>query len=225
VFTGFYTFRMVFLTFHGEPRTDTARDPHTFGWNVKAPLAVLGVLAAVTGFINMAPVAKLTGANIDFLHIWFEHGLANVTVEHYGDLLHDVGGVTAADLGPLGPGALSLALALVGAGLAYRLYGGADPEEHTEKLGVARDVLFNNYYQDEYQVFIANSVVRPIAAVADRFDQGVVDGAVNGVSSVSLTSGRTVRRLQTGIVSNYAVLLTLGLTALLLAFALMGGWV
>jgi NADH-quinone oxidoreductase subunit L len=223
-FTGFYTFRMVFLTFHGEPRTDVARDPHGFGWNVKAPLAVLGVLAAVTGFINMAPVAKLTGAEIDFLHVWFEHGLANVTVEHYGTLLHDVAGVTASDLGPLAPAALSLGLALAGSGLAYSLYAGPDPEEHTEKLGGIRDVLFNNYYQDEYQVYIANSVVRPVAGLADRFDQGIVDGVVDGVSSVSLTSGRTVRRIQTGIVSNYAVLLTLGLTALVLAFALMGGW-
>jgi NADH-quinone oxidoreductase subunit L len=124
----------------------------------------------------------------------------------------------------LAPAALSLGLALAGSGLAYSLYAGPDPEEHTEKLGGIRDVLFNNYYQDEYQVYIANSVVRPVAGLADRFDQGIVDGVVDGVSSVSLTSGRTVRRIQTGIVSNYAVLLTLGLTALVLAFALMGGW-
>src|SRR6056297_4199090 len=53
-FTGFYTFRMVFLTFHGEPRSDTAEDPHGVRWNVKIPLAILGILAATIGFINMA---------------------------------------------------------------------------------------------------------------------------------------------------------------------------
>jgi NADH-quinone oxidoreductase subunit L len=55
LFTGFYTFRMVALTFHGEPRTDLAADPESVGWNVKGPLSVLGVLAATTGFLNLAP--------------------------------------------------------------------------------------------------------------------------------------------------------------------------
>lgn len=58
----------------------------------------------------------------------------------------------------------------------------------------------------------------------DGIDQGVVDGTVNAVSSVSLFSGRRLRYLQTGVVSNYAALLTLGLTALVVAVALVGGW-
>jgi NADH-quinone oxidoreductase subunit L len=228
-FTGFYTFRMVFLTFHGEPRTETARDPHGVRWNVKFPLVVLGVLAAVTGFVNMKPVEDLTGVKLTFLHKWLgEEGasglLANLSAHHYAEVAHDFGGITAAEVGSLGPAVVSLAIALAGAGLAWRLYDVPDPVEHTERLGAVRDVLFDNYYQDEYQVWLAESVVRPIAGVADRFDQGIVDGVVDGVSSVSLVSGDRLRRLQTGIVSNYAVLLTLGLTALLLAFALMGGW-
>lgn len=56
--TAFYTFRMVFLTFHGEPRSETARDPEPVRWNVKGPLTVLGTLAVVTGFINMVPVQE-----------------------------------------------------------------------------------------------------------------------------------------------------------------------
>ena len=36
--TGFYTFRMVLLTFHGEPRTETAENPHGVRWNIKLPL-------------------------------------------------------------------------------------------------------------------------------------------------------------------------------------------
>jgi NADH-quinone oxidoreductase subunit L len=63
-----------------------------------------------------------------------------------------------------------------------------------------------------------------IARVADRFDQGVVDGTVNLVSSISLFSGDRLRRIQTGIVSNYAALVTLGLVLLLVAFGFTGGW-
>jgi len=99
-----------------------------------------------------------------------------------------------------------------------------EPVEHTDRLGEIKTVLYNNYYQDEYQVWIANGLTRPVARAANKFDGGVVDGVVNGVSSVSLFSGNRIRRIQTGVVSNYAVLLTLGLTALILAFGLVGGW-
>ena len=225
-FTGLYTFRMVFLTFHGNSRSETAEDPHGVRWNVKFPLVVLGILAAVAGFVNMVPVQKVTGLQIDYLHQWLEHGYAGLTVEHYGTLLHDFAGYGTAglELSPLLPGAVSLALALAGAVVAYLLYNVPDPVEHTDRLGEIKTVLYNNYYQDEYQVWIANGVTRPIARAANKFDGGVVDGVVNGVSSVSLFSGGRIRLIQTGVVSNYAVLLTLGLTALILAFGLLGGW-
>ncbi|MFC6873151.1 NADH-quinone oxidoreductase subunit L [Halobellus marinus] len=225
-FTGFYTFRMVFLTFHGKPRTQTAEDPHGVHWNVKGPLVVLGVLAATAGLVNMVPVAKVTGLHIEFLHSWLEHGFAGLTTEHYSTLLHDFAGYGAAgvELSPLIPGAVSLGLALAGSGVAYLLYNVPEPIRHTDRLGGIKTLLFNNYYQDEYQVWLANGVTRPIARAANTFDGGVVDGVVNGVSGVSLFAGGRVRRIQTGVVSNYAVLLTLGLTALLLAFGILGGW-
>ncbi|MFA1611107.1 NADH-quinone oxidoreductase subunit L [Halobellus rubicundus] len=225
-FTGFYTFRMVFLTFHGKPRTQTARDPHGVRWNVKGPLVVLGILAAVAGFVNMTPVAELTGLHIEYLHKWLEHGIEGVTVEHYSSLLHDFAGYGAegVHLSPLIPGAVSLGLALAGSGVAYLLYDVPEPIRHTDRLGRIKSLLYNNYYQDEYQVWLANGVTRPVARVANKFDGGVVDGVVNGVSSVSLFSGSRIRRIQTGVVSNYAALLTLGLTALLVAFGIFGGW-
>ena len=225
-FTGLYTFRMVFLTFHGDARSQTAADPHGVRWNVKLPLVVLGVLAAVAGFVNMVPVKKVTGLKIDYLHKWLEHGYAGLTVEHYSTLLHDFPhyGSAGLELSPIGPGAVSLGLALAGAVVAHRLYNVPEPVEHTDRLGEIKTVLYNNYYQDEYQVWIANGLTQSVARAANKFDGGVVDGVVNGVSGVSLFSGDRIRRIQTGVVSNYAVLLTLGLTALILALGLAGGW-
>ncbi|ERG96668.1 NADH-quinone oxidoreductase subunit L [Haloquadratum walsbyi] len=225
-FTGFYTFRMVFLTFHGNPRSETARDPDAVGMNVKIPLVVLGTLAATTGFLNMTPVAKLTGLHIEFLHKWLEHGFASLTVEHYGELLHDVAGYGAAgiELSPILPGAVSLGLALAGFLLAYQLYNVPEPVAHTDRLGSFKTMLYNNYYQDEYQVWIATRFTQPLARVANKLDQGVVDGVVNGVSGISLFAGSRIKRIQTGVISNYAALLTLGLTALLVGLGLMGGW-
>jgi NADH-quinone oxidoreductase subunit L len=233
-FTGLYTFRMVFLTFHGEPRTETAEDPHGVRWNVKGPLVVLGSLAAVAGFVNMVPVKKLTGAKIDYLHQWLAGPLEATSVHHYTDgaesLLHEGAHYSAGTLagGEVGTvllsAGVSLGLALAGSLVAYRLYAVPEPIEHTDKLGGMKDVLYNNYYQDEFQVFLAERVTLPLAKAADRFDQGVVDGVVNGSSSVSLFAGRRVRRIQTGVVTNYALLLTIGFLVLLVAFAVTGGW-
>jgi NADH-quinone oxidoreductase subunit L len=225
-FTGFYTFRMVFLTFHGDPRTDTAEDPHGVRWNVKFPLVVLGTLATVAGLINMVPVKELIGTDIAYLHQWLngpeEAGM--LTAHHYGELLHDYAGYTAAELSSFGPAIVSLAIALAGVFLAYRLYAVPEPTQHTDRLGWLKTLWFNNYYQDEYQVWLAEGVTYPFAKAADTFDQGVVDGVVDGVSSVSLFSGSRMKRIQTGIVTNYAALLALGLIGLLVVLGVTGGW-
>jgi NADH-quinone oxidoreductase subunit L len=120
--------------------------------------------------------------------------------------------------------AVSLGLAVAGALLAHQLYNVPEPVEHTQRLGGIRDVLFNNYYQDEYQVWLADTVTMGVARISDLFDQNVVDGVVNGVSAVSLASGRRVRRIQRGVVTDYALLLSLGLTVLVVVLGILGGW-
>jgi len=223
-FTGFYTFRMVFLTFHGDPRTDTARDPEPVRWNVKFPLAVLGVGAAVVGFVNMGLLKDVLGDSILYLHTWLDGGVEGMNAHHYADVLHEAAGYSAASLSPFVSGAVSLGLAVLGVLVAWRLYGGADPDPHMERLGSARTLLMNNYYQDEFQVWLAQGVTVPIANAANTFDQVVVDGVVNGVSTVSLFAGQRVRRIQSGVVTNYAMLLTIAFVILLAFFALIGGW-
>ena len=227
--TAFYTFRMVFLTFHGEPRSDTARDPIPVRWNVKGPLTVLGSLAVVTGFINMVPVQKVFGVEgIDLLHRWLDNewgGIEGLSSHHYADIgpyssAYLVGGERGTVL--VGA-AVSLGLALLGLGLAWRLYNVASPTEHTAKLGGIKDVLYNNYYLDELQVWLAYRT-EDVAGGANIFDQGIIDGVVNGVSSVSLTGGGRIRKLQSGVVSQYAALLTFGLVALLIVLGATGGW-
>jgi len=227
--TAFYTFRMVFLTFHGEPRSDTARDPEPVRWNVKGPLSVLGTLAVVTGFINMVPVQKvLELEGIDLLHRWLDNhwgGIEGLSSHHYAELgpyssTYLVGGEAGTVL--VGA-AVSLGLALTGLGIAWRLYDVPTPTEHTAALGGIKAVLYNNYYLDELQVWLAYRI-EDVAGGADTVDQGIIDGVVNGVSSVSLAGGSRVRRIQTGLVSEYAAMLTLGLLALLVVLGLNGGW-
>ena len=227
--TAFYTFRMVRLTFHGEPRSAAARDPEPVRWNIKGPLAVLGSLAVGTGLVNMVPVQTVFGVEgIDLLHRWLDNewgGVAGLSAHHYGDVgPYSSAYVVGGEVGTVLAGAaVSLGLALLGLGLAWRLYGAASPTEHTAKLGGIKDVLYNNYYLDELQVWLAHRS-KALAGGADVFDRGIVDGVVVGVSSVSLTGGGRIRTLQSGVVSQYTALLTAGLVALLVVLGAAGGW-
>ncbi|WP_049923154.1 NADH-quinone oxidoreductase subunit L [Halopiger djelfimassiliensis] len=227
-FTGFYTFRMVFLTFHGEPRSETAEDPHPVDWSIKAPLVVLGLLALLAGVVNLAPIAKVAGADITFLEHWLdgEYGaVEGLTYHHYHEMVaFEEGYVGSETTTMLLSAGLSLGLALSGAFVAHMLYNVPEPTRHTRRLGGAYDLLRSNYYQDEYQVWLAKGATLPLARAADRFDQTVVDGVVNGVSTTSLFGGSWMKRLQTGIVTNYAALLVTGFIALLLVLGLLGGW-
>jgi NADH-quinone oxidoreductase subunit L len=228
-FTGFYTFRMVFLTFHGEPRTEHAADPEPLRWNTKGPLAVLGVLAAVTGLLNMKPVAELLGTeDILYLEHWLnspEGGeFSALSYDHYHHVVAEVAGLHEASLAPYAPAAISLALAIGGALLAKRLYDVPEPERATERLGTAGRVAQRNYYLDEFQVWLATGVTEPIARACNAFDQGIIDGAVNATASVSLFSGERVRRIQSGLVTNYVVVIVMSLIVFVLAVGIAGGW-
>ncbi len=232
VLTAFYTFRMVFLTFHGDPRTDIAADPEPVAWSMKFPLVVLGTLSVVGGVINLGFIKDVIGEENLFLKRWLDGKtlggeLGELSYHHYVEVLEsDFGaGYEAADLSPVGPGLLSLAVALLGVAVAAFLYRDADPAPHMTNLGSLRTLLMNNYYLDEFQVWVAQGLMAPIARLANTFDQGVIDGVVNGSGSASLFAGTRFRKIQTGLVTNYAALLTLGLVLLLLVFAVMGGWV
>jgi len=231
--TGFYTFRMVFLTFHGEPRSEHAADPEPLGWNVKGPLSVLGTLAVVSGLLNMKPVAEAIG-NHDILYLerWLDGTLgagigeefSALTYHHYGTLVHDVAHLEEASLEPFAPAAVSLGLALAGAGLAHKLYNVPEPEPATERLGAIGDLARHNYYLDEFQVWLATGVTEPVARAANTFDQGVIDGAVNAASSVTLFSSERVRRIQSGLVTNYVVVIVMSVIVFVLAVGIAGGW-
>jgi len=222
--TGFYTFRMFLLTFHGEPRSSTAESAGGIGWNMKLPVAVLGALALLIGFVNPALLSDLTGANLDFLHSWLEGPIEATAAGHYEELVTANAAYAAAEFSALASAGISLVFALAGVGFAWLLYSGPEPVEHTEKLGSIKTLLYNNYYQDEYQVWLAEHLTLPVSRGVSKFDQGIVDGIVDGASSVTLFSGAQARRLQTGRVSNYVTLLALGLLVMLAALGVLGGW-
>jgi NADH-quinone oxidoreductase subunit L len=228
VFTGFYTFRMVMLTFHGSPRSSHAESPQSVGMSMRVPLVILGVLAVTAGAVNAVPLQKLTGlTEIDFLHQWLDGGAAALSAHHYAELLPYasayLGGGPATTV-LIGAGA-SLALAGGGALAAVLLYRGPEPTPHTDRLGALGRLWYNNYHLDEFQVYLARGVTAPLAGRLNGFDQRGVDGIVNAVATVAVGIGERIRRLQTGVVGSYARVITIGITTLLVVIAVIGGWV
>jgi NADH-quinone oxidoreductase subunit L len=208
IITAFYMFRLYVLCFRGPSRLTHEAEHHLHESPpaMIIPLVTLAALSIVGGWVGLPFQA---GGHA------FERWLAPVFE----------GGPPMPAHAPLSPGVewilieLSVAAALVGIGMAFRLYL-RQPEAATALAkrwpGIQR-MLVNKYWVDE---FYDAGVVRPLAAGANtlwRFwDETIVDGAVNAVGYVFEGASAVLRLFQTGFVGTYALFLVLGVAALLL---------
>jgi NADH-quinone oxidoreductase subunit L len=200
--TAFYTFRVIFLTFFTPSRMtrEAAQHVHESPVVMTGPLIVLALLTTVVGFLFGTPSAH---------GVAFARFLAPVLPLPEGE--HSTAAV-------LGLAALSVAVGVAGVLVAWAMYmrrpvvAGA--------IGVPRGPLhrlvLDKYYVDELYDAV---FVRPLFAVcswcARVFDLGVIDGAVNGAGRLVAAGARTMRRLQTGFVMNYALTMLLGAVAMI----------
>jgi NADH-quinone oxidoreductase subunit L len=109
--------------------------------------------------------------------------------------------------------AVSLVIALIGIGLAYLFYV-KDPA--LPGLAAARwrrlyKLVYNKYYVDEvYQVLFVNFLKWAGRALWRGVDEFVIDGTINGIAyCIGMISG-TLRKIQTGVVQNYAFSMVIG---------------
>ena len=81
-------------------------------------------------------------------------------------------------------------------------------------------MLQNAWYLD---IGLARLVSGPVTMFArflsDGVDRAGIDGAVNGIATAARTGGSGLRRLQTGLVRNYALGIALGAVLLMLYMA------
>ena len=221
--TAFYMFRLLFMTFLGKSRVDHEVEHHIHEspWTMLTALVILGVLSVVGGYLNW-PVENFA----DFLAPVFANPMAAHAHEYAGSLEVELMFVT-------------LAVVLAGLGVAYLMYI-RRPETLPDRVAAASGpiypVLVNKYYVDElYDALFVNRT-KDLGNGLAAFDQGVVDGGVNGVGfATRLISDLSrlwdkwvidglvnvvafvvkvlsypVRVIQTGVVQNYAWLITLG---------------
>ncbi len=207
VMTSFYMFRSVFMTFYGKSRVepDVAHHLHESPPLMTVPLMILAFLSLVGGFVGI-PIIEGAQRFGTFLGPVFAP--ANAIIEHGA---HHAGhhNVTA-ELVLMG---VSLGIAILGLLLARYMYitSPETPGRIVERFSGLHRLVFNKYWIDElYDFLFVNSIVEFSRFLWKKFDEAVIDGAVNGVAAVVRTFGSVLRLLQTGLVKDYALSVLVG---------------
>jgi len=117
--------------------------------------------------------------------------------------------------------AIAIAVALFAIKVAINYYKDeklSHPRRLAEKFKSAYTLLWNKYYLDEiYFYLIVDPIVNGSRSLLwKKIDVAVVDGAVNGSAKVVASLAEFLRRLQTGIVQNYALLMIAGIAGILI---------
>ncbi len=229
--TSFYMFRLLFLTFFGEPRYDEHKvHVHESPKNMLAPLVILAVFAVGGGWFA-AP--RLVGG-VDH----FEHFLSPVFSASTGGMSIGLAGAPPEVAGKAEatetaekeqperaePGlvgsllGLPVIVAILGLATAWWFYikRPQTPKNLAKSLSGPYHLLLSKYYVDEIYGFL---IVRPLLWISTNVlwhavDEGLIDGTVNGVASTAQAVGGRVRHLQSGNTRSYATWVVIGAVAL-----------
>ncbi len=213
LFTSFYSWRLMFLTFHGKPRAsrETMARVHDSPPVMLVPLYVLAAGALFAGYVFYDQFIGAAEAQF-----W---GTSIYRAAH-NEILHHMHNVPAwVKWSPA-------VMMVIGFGIAWLFYivNPALPEKLASALRPVYLFLYNKWYFDELYDRI---FVRPAFAIGRLFwkggDQKVIDGfGPDGVSARVLDVSAWTSRLQSGYVYHYAFAMLIGVAALVTWFMMMG---
>ncbi|WP_334148538.1 NADH-quinone oxidoreductase subunit L [Hyphomicrobium sp.] len=211
--TSFYSWRLMYLTFHGETRADhhTYDHAHESPWVMLIPLILLATGAVLAGIVFQS---AFFGGGYDAFWRGALFEAPGKDIRHH---MHELPGWV--------PWAPTLAM-LSGLALAtlYYVWAPGLPAATARAFRPVYLFLLNKWYFDELYNLI---FVRPAFAIGRLLwkgvDGAVIDGTIDGTAkSVLWGTGRMVR-LQTGYVYHYAFAMLIGVAAILTYFILAGG--
>ncbi|NWG02675.1 MAG: NADH-quinone oxidoreductase subunit L [Syntrophaceae bacterium] len=218
--TAFYMFRALFMTFFGQSRVDehVAHHIHESPKIMTVPLMILAVLSVIGGYIGIPHV--LGGAN--HIHEFLAPvlgGGAESGKAHAGMAIVSQAWASAGEGGGHSAAlellmmAISVIIALIGIGTAYLFYikNPALPKMLAERWKGLYKLVFNKYYVDElYEILFIKSLKGLGIGLWRGFDDFVIDGLINGVAYLIGWISGGVRKIQTGVVQNYAFSIIIG---------------
>jgi len=210
--TALYTFRMLFMTFHGKERMDhhTREHLHESPWVVTVPLVLLAIPSAVIGWFSIEPMlfGKFFGGAIEVLP---GHDVL-------GELGRDFHGPGAFVLHAFAGPTLWLAAGGVFSAWLFFLHKPELADAAERSLSWVNHVLVRKYGFDWFNENVLAAGGRLLGtALWKGADQGIIDGAlVNGSAQGVGWTASVMRFAQSGYLYHYAFAMILGLGSLLL---------
>ena len=217
--TACYMFRLIFLTFHREPRFDEHHvHVHESPKIMLAPLVILAVLSIIGGWFALPTYWGGKDYFKGFLDPVFG-GSERLALElHPGwqepphSLEYEMAAiaVVVAFIGFL----IALYLYILKPAAAKKIANGTKP---------IYKLLWNKYYVDELYGVV---IIKPLIWISRNvlwkvIDVGLIDGTVNGLAFLSRGVGGGVRRIQSGNARSYAAWVVVGAVAVTIFFVWM----
>lgn len=223
--TAYYMTRAIILTFFGKPRDmEKYEHAHESPLNMSIPLMFLAIPATLLGY----------GMYRDYFVKSFIT-LPGLTHAYHSDFVMNMA-ISVAVLGIIvgfivyGTNWVSKTAAIRNLKPLYvllkhkyyfdELYNGVVVKG---TVGISRLVgWFDKWIVDGLVNFVGWSTGQ-LSRLTRTFDTIVVDGAVNGTAALTMAAGNQVRKLQTGVVQSYMLVLFAGVVIGLIIFQLIGG--
>ena len=220
VLTAFYSFRLMFMTFHGRPRMDNHTLQHLkeSPMVVVLPLLLLAIPSMIAGALFINPMAfgdYFSGA----IFVLPQHDVIGAIAEDYAGESSLAVVFSFMFHGILQP---PFWLAISGIFLAWLFYVRLPelPGKVVASVKPLYSLLMNKYYFDDFnQKYLANGTLGMGRLLSKFGDRIFIDGwLVNGTAKVVGFLSKKLRPLQSGLVNHYAFAMILGLLVLMTWF-------
>jgi NADH-quinone oxidoreductase subunit L len=210
--TAFYMFRLIFLTFFGNPRYDEHEvHVHESPRSMTVPLILLAILSTVGGWVAAPRLVGGPDYFDKFLHPVFTMYAPTVAAgaERSKEAAEPAGMMLLHALT-----GWPVLIALAGLLLAWWFYikSPQTPKKLAQSLRAAYTLVLHKYYVDE---LYNTAIIQPLLWISTNVlwhavDETVIDGTVNGVARVARESGSELREIQSGNARSYATWVVIG---------------
>jgi len=207
--TAFYIFRLIFLTFHGEPRADekVMAHIHESPKSMTVPLVVLAMGAIFAGYLGYD--SFVGGGEKAF---W---GTSILVLDSHTALIDGHHAPFGIKILPVILGALGILLAYI----TYFMFPGL-ASHAAERFPGLYAFLYNKWYFDE---LYDRLIVKPVLALGRGLwksgDGDVIDGVgADGIAASVIALGRRIAGIQSGYVYHYAFAMIIGIAGILTCF-------
>ncbi len=191
--TAFYMTRVIVLTFTGTKRWDENAKPHESPILMWAPMAVLALGSVTSGFLLSSG-----GALVNWLQ-----PIVNENHENHAEEF----------LPPLVVSLMALVVIAIGVALAVFKYRTV-PLVAPTNVSVFTKAARNDLYQDSFNEAVFMRPGQKLTSGLVKTDYKVIDGLLRMIGWIIQTSSTAVRSIQSGFVRSYALIMVLGVLAL-----------